>query len=877
MYSARRTTPSKTRVLPIEVARNGYEPKPCFAFIATLVLSLFCFVLAFSSSSAAQAKNTIQTVAGGAYPCDLIPAGAATLADIPGPTSMAMDASGNSFIAAANSYCVFKVDTSGIISVFAGNGIQGYSGDAGPATKANLYLPMAVKVDSAGNVYIADQSAIRIVTTDGNINTFAGNGKLCYTPTSPCGDGGPATQAQLNTPQALAVDAAGNLYIADSNINRIRKVSGGVITTVAGDGNQCAGGTSVCGDGGPATQSQLNWPAGIAVDASGNLYVSDTDDQRVRLVSAGTITAYAGTGQVCPDPTYNCGDTGIATSGKMHWPSGLALDAAGNLYVADNGDHRIREVTSIQNNTRYITTVAGSGVEGFTGDGGSAATAELNSPTDVFADAAGDLWISDTGNQRVRSVVAGNINTVAGGGMGGDGQAPPNATLANPIGVVWDASGTNYYIADTANNRIRKVATGSNPSITTVAGNGNAGWTGDGGPALSATLNAPNHLALDASGDIYIADTNNLVVRRVDASGNISTLAGNGVSCLPLNAVCGDGGPATQASLVQPTSLAVDAKGDVYIADHWGNRVRCVMGSAGGCLGSKLPVGDITTVAGTGLQGFRGDGGLGSKARMHHPRSVAVDASGNVYIADAGNSRIRCLVAVKGGCGGSTYPVGTIITYALSGKPYFCGEGGPALQACMFNPAEVSVDPAGNVYVAAGPDSVVRRIDAVTQTIWTVAGNPGKPQKTGFGGDGAASRQATLNNWSASANASGYLLIADSGNNRIRQVNMLAVVKKLTTQISFGNQPVGQTSAPQAASLQDTGLASLAISSVILTGKNAGDFAISSNSCVTQLAPDAICSTNVTFTPLAKGTRTATLTFSDSVGNQTVSLTGVGQ
>ena len=842
--------------------------------IACALLVAFSAMFLFTPSVSAQANNTIQTVAGGAYPCELVPLGLATLADIPGPTSSARDANGNIYIAAPNSYCVFKIDATGVISVFAGIGIQGFGGEGGPANQAILELPSAVAIDAVGNVYIADTTIIREVIADGSIHTIVGNGPACSSPTDPCGDGGPASQAQLTSPLALAVDAQNNLYIADTGDNRIREVSFGIINTIAGDGNLCPGGTNACGDAAPATQAQLNAPAGLAVDPAGNIFISDTGDQRVRIVSGGIINKYAGTGQVCPTPTSGCGDKYLATSGKLHSPGGLSLDAAGNLYIADTADNRIRQVTSQSNKYPfYLSTVAGTGVQGFLGDGGAATSAQLNAPLDVRSDPAGNLWITDTGNQRIRAVLAANINTIAGGGFGGDGQQPSNATLANPIGVLWDSTGTNYYVADTANNRVRKV---SNTIIATVAGNGNAGYTGDGGSALNATLNAPNGVALDSAGNLYIADTTNRVIRKVDLSGNITTVAGSGNACTPATAKCGDGGLATKATMVQPTTAAVDAQGNIFIADHWGNKVRCVIGAPGGCLGSSLPVGDITTVAGNGLPGYTGDNGPGYKAKVHHPRGIIVDKDGNAYFADAGSSRIRCLIAVAGGCGGSQYPVGTIVTYAFNGKASFCGDGGPALQACMYNPAEVAFDSSGNLFVSGGPDQVVRRIDALSRTVWTVAGNPKYPTKIGFAGDGGPATLATLDNWSITVNGSQYLLIADSGNNRIRQVDMVPAVL-FTPSLKFGTVPVGQTTPPLPAYMKNTGLADLPISSAAISGINAGDFTVASNTCVIQLAPGIVCAANIVFTPQAKGTRNATLTFTDSLGQQTVKLSGIGQ
>jgi sugar lactone lactonase YvrE len=824
------------------------------------LLALCCFGILSVSQSAGQ--NTINTIAGGASPNST-----ATLADIPGPTSAAVDASGNIYIASADSYYVMKVNPStNALTVFAGIGIQGGGGDGGAATKAELIGPSALAVDSSGNVYIADGNKIREVTTDGNINTIAGKRAGCPISWDTCGDGGPAVDAQLNLPQALFADSSGNLYIADTGDDRIRFISNGTITTVAGEGHVCTGPRFTCGDGGPATQAWLDLPRGVVVDGSGNIFIGDTRDQRIRYVtkSSGIISTIVGSGKFCSKPTGSCGDGGPLLSAELYNPAGLKLDGSGNLYIADSLDNKIRLVTF--GSTPSISTIVGNGVRGFAGDQGAAKSAEMDVPLDLVLDSAGHLDIADSGNQRIRQVVSGTINTVAGGGLGGDGGAPLSATLANSITVAWDQKGTNYYIADAANNRIRMVTPGTGSTISTVAGTGDMGYSGDGQTALNATLNAPNGVAIDAAGDIFIADTGNQVVREVNASGVITTVAGNGNSCFPRTGVCGDGGKAIDATMDSPTSVAVDGNGNLYIADYSGCRVRAVNTS-----------GIINTIAGTGNCNYSGDGGPGNKARVQFPYAVAADPAGNVYIADSKNNRIRCVIGAAAGCGGSNDAIGTIITYAFNGNATFKGDGGPALKAAMQDPLEVALDPAGNLFVGGGVDQVVRRIDAVSQTVATVAGNPNDPTNGGFGGDGGPALQALLNNLGLAVNSAQELLIADTGNNRIRVVNMVPVADRLTASLNFGSITVGQTSPPMDAKLKNIGLADLPITGVNIVGKNAKDFAISSNSCVKQVAPDVVCSVGVTFTPHAKGSRVATLAITDSLNTKYVKLTGTGQ
>ncbi|MBS1799733.1 MAG: SMP-30/gluconolactonase/LRE family protein [Acidobacteria bacterium] len=322
-----------------------------------------------------------------------------------------------------------------------------------------------------------------------------------------------ATAAPLAAPAQIAYDAAGNLYIADLNDNVIRKVDlAGIVTTVAGTGEQ-----GFAGDGGPATGALLDSPAGVAVDAAGNIYIADTHNQRVRKVSNGTISTVAGI-----NGAGFSGDGGAATSAQLSNPSALAVDSSGNLYIADTGNHRIRKISGTT-----IGTVAGNGEQGFSGDGGAATAAGIDSPNGVAVDAAGRIYIGDTHNQRVRVVnTAGVISTLAGGNSktyGGDGGAATSALLARPRGLSVDAQG-NIYVADSDNNRIRLIATTGN--ITTVAGNGSQGFAGDGGPAVNAILDTPRAPAAQAPGVFALSDTNNQLVRVVGPDGSIHTVAG---------------------------------------------------------------------------------------------------------------------------------------------------------------------------------------------------------------------------------------------------------------------------------------------------------------------------------------------------------------
>ncbi len=356
---------------------------------------------------------------------------------------------------------------------------------------------------AVGGVQVQDVNFAQTIAP-GIINTVAGDGIRGYS-----GDGGLATSAEVNIPYGLAVDTAGNIYIADLENNRIRKVtaSTGIISTVAGNGT-----AGYSGDGGAATSAEINFPYGVAVDSAGNIYIADNGNQRIRkvTVSTGIISTVAGNGIV----GYS-GDGGPATSAELDSPTGVAVDSAGNIYIADLENYRIRKVTA---STGKISTVAGTGTQGYSGDGGPATSAELYYATGVAVDSAGNIYISDVVNERIRKVTAatGIINTVAGdgtGGFSGDGGLATSAELSAPWGVAVDTAG-NIYISDVSNQRIRKV-TASTGIINTVAGDGIAGYSGDGGAATSAELNYPYDVAVDSADNIYIADTLNNRIRVV--------------------------------------------------------------------------------------------------------------------------------------------------------------------------------------------------------------------------------------------------------------------------------------------------------------------------------------------------------------------------
>ncbi len=446
-----------------------------------------------------------------------------------------------------------------VIDAIAG---PGSVGDGGAATAAWFHQPFDVVLDAGGNLYIADSGnhRIRRVDADGNIATFAGSGLEGFS-----GDGGPASAARLSAPRSVALDAGGNLYIADTGNQRVRKVDAatGNISTIAGTGS--SGGS---GDGGPASAARLFNPAGLALDSAGNLYIAHRD--RVRKVDAatGVISTFAGTGL-----RGDSGDGGAATAAQLDGPADIALDAAGNLYIADLSNHRIRKVDAA---TGVISTFAGTGMPGHTGDGGAATAARIFSPRDAAADADGNIYIAHSAV--VRKVdTAGNISTIAGtatAGHSGDGGPATAAQMRTPSSVAADAD-SNIHIVDTNSHRVRKIdaATGN---ISTIAGDGTYGFSGDGGPATAAHMRLPSSVAADADGNLYIADQSNRRIRKVDAAtGAISTIAGDGEF-----GSSGDGGRATAARMYYPSGLIVDGDGRVYFADQGARRIRRLIPAA---------------------------------------------------------------------------------------------------------------------------------------------------------------------------------------------------------------------------------------------------------------------------------------------------------
>ncbi|MDM8545575.1 NHL repeat-containing protein [Candidatus Venteria ishoeyi] len=698
---------------------------------------LFCLAFVSGSSLATQLDYQIRTWAGDGNAAFAGEQEAAVYASLNMPTGIAASVDGSVYIADRSNHRVRKISPQGIISTFAGTGRPGFSGDGGDARQAQLKTPGGIAVDDNGTLYIADTGnhVIRKITPQGMIDTVAGSGKA-----GERGDKGAASRAQLRSPEDVAVDGQGNLYIADRGNHRIRKVNNaGIITSLAGT---TAG---FSGDGDNAQAARLKYPWGLAVDTQGFVYVADAGNHRIRRISPeGMIETIAGS-----SAGYE-GDGLPATQAKLNHPQGVSIDLQGNVFIADSYNQRIRQI----NHDGRIFTIAGSSFTGlsngtFSGDNELATRARLFYPQDISVDASGTLYIADANNHRVRQLkpnlktyprmqtIAGSGRTGSkGGGFSGDNAPAAQARFKVPSHLVFDRQG-NLYITDASNHRIRKITPAG--VVSTVVGNGQAGAL-DGDP-LQASLNQPTGLAIDDKGNLYIGDTGNHKIRKLDVDGELSTLAGTGK-----RGNKGDDRAAIQARLNQPRGLHVALDGTVYFADSGNHQIRMI-----------TPEGILRRVAGTGRTGFRGDGGNARAAWLNQPSDVISDEQGNLYIADRKNQRVR---TVDG--------QGRIYTLAGSGRKGPTDDGLPASKTRLLEPWGLILDAEGALYIAEYKADRVRKL-GLGGDLATVAG-AGAP---GFGGDGGTATAAQLQGPRGMAfGPDGHLYIADSYNHRIRQVNL---------------------------------------------------------------------------------------------------------
>jgi hypothetical protein len=796
---------------------------------------------------------TITTYAGGGLPA----AGPATARGITLLGGIGRDPAGNLYFSSFTGV-VLKMNPAGNLSVFAGTGSCCFSGDGGPATSAQIgiipYIPVVpVKTDPAGNVYIVDDIGVvrRVDAATGIITTVAG------TPNSTGinGAGGPATSAHIS-PAGLGFDAAGDLFISDYNdvIWRVDHLSQ-IITIVAGNGT-----AGYSGNGGLATSAELDGPTALAFDAAGDLFIADSYNAVVRRVDAMTqiITTVAGGGDAYPP-------TGVpATQAQLYSPSGLAVGPAGNLLIADAG---LPAILRVDKTTQNITVVAGNFTlgPGFSGDGGPATSAQLGVSSngvgaiDLAVDSAGDIFFTDSKNYRVRRIDGSTniITTIGGNGTVGDGGVATSAILFTSD-IARDSSG-NIFVSDPVDGRVRLVG-GTTGLISTVAGRdveSSPPPSGNGGPATAAQLLNPHGIALDSSGNLFISG-DPASVRKVDSStGMINLFAGTGTP-----GFSGDGGPATSAMLSRSLrGLATDAAGDLFIADNLNNVVRRVDAS------SLI----ITTVAGNTsilsggipVAGYSGDGGPASSAQLSAPWGIFVDGAGNLFVGDLGNGVIRRVDA-------KTQIISTVAgNYVLKGG--FSGDNGPALAAALNGPGGVTLDAYGNLYISDAGNYRVRKVNAVTGIITTLAGNG----IFTFAGDGGPATNASLWPYLTGLTTLGpgeegniSVLVMDGTSGRTRVITIPPVPAVFLTPavgLSFGSQVVGTSSVPQFVAVANSGTGALNVADVAVTGTG---FVVSpGGTCLGtnfSLAPTASCTIAVTFSPVFAGINEGALTITSN-------------
>ncbi|MGP0566984.1 MULTISPECIES: NHL domain-containing protein [unclassified Nitrospina] len=606
--------------------------------------------------------------------------GPATAATLKVPAGLTFDKEGNLYIADRENHVVRKVDANGIITTFAGTGEAGYSGDNGPATKAALNLPSDMTVDHNGNLFISDRSnnVIRKVDRNGTITTYAGTGNEGYN-----GDNMPALRTNLDKPFGLAVDKQGNLYIADRGNNRVRKVDAdsGLMSTIGGDG-----GFFFIGDNGPAYRASIAGPTDVAVDDEGNVYVADRNNNRIRKINTlGMIRTVMGTGQqdyngdaevaretnlhlpfaltldnngdllvvdrshyrirkmyqkgsrvetIAGNGVKNfAGDNGPATGANLEFPHGIVVDKHDNVIFADKGHYRIRQVDP----EGVISTIVGNGIRGNIGDNGPALEAsvfptilELNHKDEIFFLSPSGFvsLIRKVDNNGIISLLISTGDqdyqkAVMQAGYTGRSSHSEITIITQFSGLAFDKEG-NLYVSDRINHQIRKVT--PEGKIITIAGNGNSDYTGDNGPAKHASFRDPQSLTMDKEGNLYIGDTANNVIRKIDKNGIVTTYAGNGN-----HEYSGDGGPALEAGFKSIGDIVFSPSGELHVVETGNHTVRKITRD-----------GKVERVAGrAGVQGLFGDGGKATEAMLKQPACIAFDSKGNLYITDMGNNRIR--------------------------------------------------------------------------------------------------------------------------------------------------------------------------------------------------------------------------------------------
>lgn len=780
-----------------------------------------------------------------------------TAASFYSPNGVATDASGNLYIVDQSNHKIRKITPAGVVTTFAGNGTQGSTNATG--TAASFNNPFGVATDASGNVYVADRfnHKIRKISPAGVVTTLAGSGTAGSINAT-------GTAASFNNPIGVATDASGNVYVADAANNKIRKITpAGVVTTFAGSGT--VGSTDATGNA-----ASFNSPHGVSTDASGNVYVTDNQNNKIRKVSpAGVVTTFAGSG--------TAGSTdATGTSASFYGPIGVAIDISGNVYVVEQINNKIRKISP----AGVVTTLAGSGNIGSTDATGTAAS--FDNPFGVATDASGNLYVGDRNNNKIRKInilgysinptlpaglsfdgttgiisgtptvamtatiytitacnasgssvttvsiatvmlpnisysegaqtyvvgtaisplnpsstgssipasIYGQVTTFAGNGTIGTANGTGTvASFNRPYGVALDVAG-NMYVADFYNNKIRKITPAG--VVSNFAGSGTAGSTNATG--VAASFYNPYGVATDASGNVYVADNANNKIRKITAAGVVTTLAGSGTAGSA-------NGTGIAASFNSPMGIALDAAGNVYVADYNNHKIRKITSA-----------GVVTTFAGSGSTGSID--GSGVAASFSYPRGVAIDGSGNIFVADQGNNKIRKITAS-----------GLVTTFAGSGTSGTID--GTGITASFNSPGSITIDALGNLFVT--DYFTIRKISS-SAVVTSVAGS-----SFTLGGsiDGTGADASFNDPKGLVADALGNLYVADSENNKIRKVLLYGY--GITPALSVGLSLDGATGI-----ISGTPVVSTPATTYTITGNNASGSGSTTISIATSLVAPSI-------------------------------------